>query len=88
MTPAGVVLAWLAPRPLDAIAALPLVLVDIWAARHLSTGSTGTPVEDPALVRLLLLALGIVLTWMFYILVARVALWRLAPRTAEGPEAG
>jgi hypothetical protein len=32
-TPAGVVLAWLAPRPLDALVASPLVLVDVWARR-------------------------------------------------------
>ncbi len=77
MTPAGIVLGWLAPRPLDAIVALPLVLVDIWAPSVLGNGATETPIEESAFVRLLLLALGIVLTWLFYVLVVRLVLWRL-----------
>lgn len=70
-TPAGVVIAWLAPRPLDAVVALPLVLVDIWAA----------PASDqsPGL-RVLLLVLGIVLTWIFYLLVARLVFSRAMRR--------
>jgi hypothetical protein len=74
-TPAGVVLGWLAPRPLDAVVALPLVLVDIWAASAGITRSVGSRMG------LLLLILGIVLTWLFYILVARLALWRLLRHT-------
>lgn len=70
-TPAGVVIAWLAPRPLDAFVALPLVLVDIWAA----SGNNQSPP-----MRVLLLALGIVLTWIFYLLVARLVFWRLMRR--------
>ena len=77
MTPAGIVLGWLTPRPLDAIVALPLVLVDIWAPSVVSNGATETPIEESAFVRLLLLALGIVLTWLFYVLVVRLVLWRL-----------
>ncbi len=73
ITPAAVVLAWLAPRPLDAIAALPLVLLDVWAAP--SAGAVAGP-----LARFLLLILGIVLTWMLYVLAARLVIWRLAPR--------
>lgn len=73
-TPAGVVLAWLIPRPLDAIVALPLVLLDMWAA---AAGSTGTMATLSKEVRLLLLLLGIVLTWLFYVLAARLLLWRL-----------
>jgi hypothetical protein len=79
-TPAGVVLAWLAPRPLDAVVALPLVLVDMWGV---STPSN----ESPAL-RLLLLLLGIVLTWLFYVLVARLVLWRVVLRTGDGAKSG
>ena len=79
-TPAGVVLGWLAPRPLDAVVALPLVLVDIWAASGGATSRVGTRVG------LLLLVLGIVLTWLFYILVARLALWRLLRRSSDGVE--
>ena len=64
-TPAGVVIAWLAPRPLDAVVAWPLVLMDVWA-------------DEAPIPRLLLLLLGIVLTWLFYVIVARLVLWRLA----------
>jgi hypothetical protein len=77
-TPAGVVFGWLAPRPLDAVVALPLVLVDMWAASGGATGTVRTRMG------LLLLVLGIVLTWLFYILVARLALWRLMRRAGDG----
>jgi hypothetical protein len=73
-TPAGVILAWLAPRPLDAVVALPLVLVDVWAT---SRGVTGTPTNEAPVMRLLLLVLGIVLTWLLYVFAARLVLWRL-----------
>jgi hypothetical protein len=62
-TPAAVVIAWLAPRPLDAVVALPLVLIDVWWAS----------VQDP-IVRVLLLLLGIVLTWLFYSVLGRLVL--------------
>ncbi len=81
-TPAGVVFAWLAPRPLDAIVALPLVLVDVWAASGGATDTAETP-SNQAPLRLLLLVLGIVLTWLFYVLVARLLLWRLLPRAGD-----
>jgi hypothetical protein len=84
VTPAGIILGWLAPRPLDAIVALPLVLVDIWAASGIHTGATETPSQNAAFVRLFLLALGIVLTWLFHVLVVRLVLWRLVPRAADG----
>ena len=67
-TPAAVALAWLLPRPLDAVAALPLVLLDVWSV---SAGRT-----DPG-ARLLLLALGIGATWLQYVGLARLFLWRL-----------
>jgi hypothetical protein len=70
-TPAAVVIAWLAPRPLDAVVALPLVLIDMWAA----------PAEGPIL-RLLLLLLGILLTWLLYLVVARLVFWRLADKSS------
>jgi hypothetical protein len=76
-TPGGVVLAWLAPRPLDAVLALPLVLLDVWAA----TGTAETPSNESPALRLLLLLLGIVLTWVFYVLAARLLLWRLLRRS-------
>jgi hypothetical protein len=75
-TPAGVILGWLAPRPLDAIVALPLVLVDVWAASR-GMGTAETASEEASTLRLLLLVLGIVLTWLFYVLAARLLLWRL-----------
>lgn len=82
-TPAGIVLGWLAPRPLDAIVALPLVLLDIWAAPVGPAAATETPIEESPLARVLLLTLGIVLTWLFYVLAARLVLWRLVPRAAD-----
>ena len=81
-TPAGVVFAWLAPRPLDAVVALPLVLIDVWAA----TGTAETPSNEAPALRLLLLVLGIVLTWVFYVLAARLLLWRLLLRSGDEVE--
>ena len=76
-TPAGVVLAWLAPRPIDALIALPLVLLDIWAG----SGAAGAgEVSGRPLAQLLLLILGIALTWLLYIIVVRLVLWRLVSR--------
>jgi hypothetical protein len=87
-TPAGVVLAWLAPRPLDAIVALPLVLIDMWAGAATGSATSTTeiaPNGGPA-PRLLLLLLGIVLTWLFYVLAARLLLWRFVLRAGDGGE--
>lgn len=70
-TPAGVVLGWLAPRPLDAVVALPLVLLDVWAARRGSASEWH---------RLGLIALGIALTWLLYVVAARLILSRLFRR--------
>lgn len=79
-TPAGVVLGWLAPRPLDAVVALPLVLMDMWAA--------STPSNEAPALRIPLLLLGIVLTWLFYLVVARLVLWRLMSGAADGADSG
>jgi hypothetical protein len=87
-TPAGVVFAWLAPRPLDAVVALPLVLVDMWAASSGATSTTETPSNKAPILGLLLLVLGIVLTWVFYVLAARLLLWRLVLRWDDGSESG
>jgi hypothetical protein len=85
-TPAGVVFAWLAPRPLDAVVALPLVLVDMWAASSGLMGPAKTASEEAPTLRLLLLLLGIGLTWLLYVLVARFVFWRLSLRTGNGIE--
>lgn len=61
------VLAWFLPRPLDAIAAPPLVLLDIWLGQS----------ADDAYARVSALVLGIVLTWGCYVLLARLVLWRV-----------
>jgi hypothetical protein len=82
-TPAGVVLAWLAPRPLDAILALPLVLLDMWAAPGGARDTAEMPIAESPFGRLLLLTLGIVLTWLLYVLAARLVLWRLV-RPVDG----
>jgi hypothetical protein len=86
-TPAGVVIAWLAPRPLDAVVAWPLVLVDVWASSIGVTGTAETSANDAPIIRLLLLLLGIVLTWLFYVLVARLVLWRVFLNAGNGREA-
>jgi hypothetical protein len=65
-TPGGVILAWLLPRPLDAVVALPLVLLD------LRVGRSPSPVA-----RVGALVLGIALTWLLYVVVARLVLRRL-----------
>jgi hypothetical protein len=82
-TPAGIVLGWLVPRPLDALVALPLVLTDIWAASMgiSSTGETSTNAEP--ILRVLLLVSGIVSTWVFYVVAARLLLWRLLRGTGS-----
>jgi len=87
-TPAGVVIAWLAPRPLDVVVAFPLVLLDMWAASHGVSGRADMPNEEAPIVRLLLLVLGIALTWLFYVLAARLALWRLSLDASDGVESG
>ena len=76
-TPAGVVLAWLAPRPLDAVVALPLVLVDMWATSQ-GAGIAETRSGEAPLARVLLLVLGIGLTWVWYVVAARLVLRRLS----------
>lgn len=81
-TPAAVILAVPAPRPLDAILAWPLVLMDVWVGSG-RTGSVQEGVRDLALVRLGALAVGIVLTWVHYVLLARLAIWRVADREAD-----
>ncbi len=87
-TPAGVILGWLAPRPLDALVALPLVLVDMWAASNGITELGNAAGNEAPVLRLLLLILGIVLTWVFYVLAARLVLWRLSLHSDDGVEAG
>ncbi|HEU4955736.1 MAG TPA: hypothetical protein VFT28_14215 [Gemmatimonadales bacterium] len=72
-TPAAVILAIPAPAPLDAILAWPLVLVDRWMA-----GSDAGP-----LGRLAVGLLGIVLTWMYYVLLARLLVQWTARRAPD-----
>jgi hypothetical protein len=82
-TPAAVILAVPAPRPLDFILAWPLVLIDVWMGPASSGGmaeqqpATGTPLRVAALLA------GIALTWLHYVLLARLALWRTVAGHAE-----
>jgi hypothetical protein len=78
-TPAGIVLGWLAPRPLDALVALPLVLLDIWVGPAPRIGTAEDPTYGPTFVRIVALVLGVVLTWLLYVVLARLLLWRLLP---------
>lgn len=80
-TPAAVILAVPAPRPLDAVLAWPLVLMDSWVGPGHNLGTVERPVYEDAPVRLVAAGVGIVLTWLFYVLLARLLVWRLAART-------
>jgi hypothetical protein len=42
------------------------------------------PNEEAPVVRLLLLLLGIALTWLFYVVAARMVLWRLSLDAGDG----
>jgi hypothetical protein len=83
-TPAAVILAVPAPRPLDAVLAWPLVLLDIWVGPGPNVGTAEEPIYEGTPVHLAALVVGIVLTWVFYVLVARLVLWRVARRYAKG----
>ena len=83
-TPAAVILAVPAPRPLDAVLAWPLVLVDTWVGPGLNIGTAEEPIYQGTPARLVALVFGIVLTWLFYVLLARLALWRVAAGRAQG----
>jgi hypothetical protein len=80
-TPAAVILAVPAPAPLDALLAWPLVVVDRWVASHGSGSPTGPGVGP--LVRLAAILLGILLTWLHYVLLARFLVWRIARRAPD-----
>jgi hypothetical protein len=83
-TPAAVILAVPAPRPLDAILAWPLVLLDGWVGPALNIGTAEKPIYQATPVHLVALVVGIVLTWLSYILLARLALWRVAAGRTRG----
>ena len=72
-TPPAVILAIPAPAPLDAVLAWPLVLLDRWIA-----GSDAAP-----LTRLAFGLLGIALTWMHYVLLARLLVRWTARRAPD-----
>ncbi len=74
-TPAAVILGALAPRPIDAVLAWPLVLFDIWLGPDAGGGA-----------RLSAFAAGAVLTWLTYVLLARVVLWRVVSSDRSTPE--
>jgi hypothetical protein len=82
-TPAAVIMAVPAPRPLDAVFAWPLVLLDIWVGSGPNIGTPQKPVVEGTPVHLVALIVGIALTWLYYVLLARVVVWRLAGRCAQ-----
>ena len=83
-TPAAVILAVPAPRPLDAILAWPLVLMDVWVGSG-GVGRAPGKVEHGALARVAALALGIALTWVHYVVLARLVIWRVADIESDEP---
>ena len=70
-TPAAVILAIPAPTPLDAALAWPLVVLDRWVG---ATGAAGP------LARVGAGLLGIALTWVHYLLLARLLMAGIARR--------
>jgi hypothetical protein len=81
-TPAAVILAVPAPRPLDAILAWPLVVMDRWVGPGIIT--TQESIHEGIPLRLAALAIGIVLTWVHYIVLARLVVWRMTARETDG----
>jgi hypothetical protein len=73
-TPPAVILAIPAPAPLDAVLAWPLVLLDRWIA--------GSDDAGP-LIRLAVGLLGIAITWVHYVLLARLLVWWTARRAPD-----
>lgn len=73
-TPGAVILAVPAPRPVDAMLAWPLVVLDVML---------GSGAIAPA-ARLAAIAAGIALTWVHYVLLARLVVWRVMEREADG----
>ena len=73
-TPAAVILAIPAPTPLDVVLAWPLVVVDRWIA---AVGETAP------LARLAAGLLGIALTWVHYVLLARLVVRWVARRVPD-----
>jgi hypothetical protein len=71
-TPAAVILAIPAPAPLDTVLAWPLVVLDRWIG---AGGDTGP------LARLAAGLVGIALTWVHYVVLARLLVRRIARRT-------
>ena len=82
-TPAAVIIAVPAPRPLDAILAWPLVVMDRWVGPG-SLSTTQESIHEGIPVRLAALVIGIVLTWVHYIVLARLVVWRVTAREADG----
>lgn len=76
-TPAAVILALPAPSPLDAILAWPLVLMDRLVGPGHNVGTVEEPVYQGTPVHVAAGVLGIALTWLFYVVVARAVIWRL-----------
>jgi hypothetical protein len=73
-TPAAVILAILAPAPLDAVLAWPLVVLDRWIGAWGDTRPLG---------RLAAGLLGIVLTWVHYVVLARLLVRWIARRAPD-----
>ena len=83
VTPAAVILAVPAPPPLDALLAWPLVLLDRWVGPERPRTTHGAGHPGPA-VRLAALLAGILLTWLYYVLLARLMVWWVAARAPDG----
>jgi hypothetical protein len=84
VTPAAVILAVPAPRPLDVLLAWPLVLLDRLVGPGRNIGTVEEPLYESTPLHLVALLAGILLTWLSYVLLARLVLWRVVPEPTEG----
>jgi hypothetical protein len=73
-TPAAVILAIPAPAPLDAILAWPLVVLDRWIGAGTDAGPLGRVAAG---------VLGIALTWLHYVVLARLLMRRIVRRAPD-----
>jgi hypothetical protein len=82
-TPAAVIIAVPAPRPIDVLFAWPLVVIDRLIGTGPNIGTAEHPIYEGTPLLLVGLLVGIVLTWLHYVILARLILWRLAAGRAE-----
>jgi hypothetical protein len=82
-TPAAAGLAVSLPAPIGMVLIWPLHGLAIWAGPGLNIGTPERPFYEGTPIHLMAWTLGAGLTWLLYVLMARVVLWRVAVARAE-----